>query len=183
MNYNNIIILIYLALILSFPMFFIILRTIKVLKSPYLRANPVKRILAGIIDFAFCAIWFYAAEVFNKVSLYAIILIYILAKDCFFSGRSIGKLFLGLAVIKVKDGSFCTIKESVVRNLIYVIPGINIAGLLFEIILIIYQENGMRIGDRLAQTQVVEGMQLHDYSDLFQKILLKEIFQKEVQEN
>ena len=93
----------------------------------------------------------------------------VLTKDSVFSGKSsVGKIFVGLKVIGVENGRPCTLKQSIIRNCILVIPGLNLAGIIYEIFLMINDPKGIRIGDRLAKTQVVIGKAVPEFSKLFQ---------------
>lgn len=98
-------------------------------------------------------------------------LLYILIADGFRHGQSPGKRLIGLQVLHETDASPISFKESIERNipfaivyifsiipflgwLLFVIVGIPI--LLFESYLICFDEKGIRVGDILAGTQVVD---------------------------
>jgi uncharacterized RDD family membrane protein YckC len=116
------------------------------------------------------------------VALYEIIpsigyfagLVYLLLADGLFEGRSVGKKLIGLKIV-LQDGSRCGYKESIFRNVPFaagfilggifgVIPLIGwlmsfvifVVVLAFESLVIIGSDNGKRLGDEIANTQVVE---------------------------
>ncbi len=67
------------------------------------------------------------------------------------SGRSIGKLIMGLELKRV-DERQPGLASSLVRNLPLIIPLLN----LVEVFVALFSDQGRRIGDRLAGTVVVE---------------------------
>ena len=128
------------------------------------------------------------------VALYKIIpsigyftgLVYLLISDGLFQGRSIGKRLVGLKVIVQENPGtegICGFKESIFRNFPFAIAyllcgmlgGIPLLGglfsfaiilvvLAFESLVIIGSDEGMRLGDEIAKTHVVEDKQggIHD---------------------
>jgi uncharacterized RDD family membrane protein YckC len=76
---------------------------------------------------------------------------YLLIRDSLYGGRSIGKKVFSLRVVK-NDGSRCDLTSSVLRNISYLIPFLN----LIELVLPITDIRGMRVGDRIGRTQVIE---------------------------
>ncbi len=80
----------------------------------------------------------------------ALMLGYWLFRDGLNGGRSYGKKFMGLKV--VKDGAPATFKDSLLRNITLVVPLLN----LVDLILGLVDADGKRIGDKIANTQVVE---------------------------
>ncbi|VVB53646.1 RDD family protein [uncultured archaeon] len=78
-------------------------------------------------------------------------LAYLLLKDSLFNGSSPGKKLVGLKVVK-GDATTIGRKESVLRNITWLIPILNWA----ELILPLIDKNGRRIGDKIAKTQVIE---------------------------
>jgi len=84
---------------------------------------------------------------------------YLLIKDGLNDGRSTGKKWLGLRVIRTDNGEKCSIGKSIFRNFIWLVTAIPYLGwLLFgaEAILSLANPQGKRIGDMLANTMVVE---------------------------
>jgi uncharacterized RDD family membrane protein YckC len=95
-------------------------------------------------------------------------IIYLLISDGLFDGRSLGKKILRLKVISLSTGSSGTFRDSILRNttlavalLLYKIP---LVGWLFVIVIIALEfllmlgnKDGMRLGDDIANTEVIEG--------------------------
>ncbi len=86
-------------------------------------------------------------------------------------GQSVGKKLFQLRAVRLPDNAPCDYATSLLRNLPFVIPallmirpGIGwifgslvwLAVLVVEVLLVIADENGQRIGDRLAKTQVIQ---------------------------
>jgi uncharacterized RDD family membrane protein YckC len=116
------------------------------------------------------------------VALYEIIptigyfagLVYLLIADGLFEGRSVGKRLIGLKVV-LAEGMNCGYKESIFRNFPFAV-GFILCGifgavpligwlmsfiiivviLAFESLVIIGSDDGKRLGDEIANTQVVE---------------------------
>ncbi len=138
------------------------------------KAGFLARIIARTIDFL---IVFALYEIIPAIGFFAG-LIYLLLSDGLFEGKSIGKNLTGLKVVDRDNREPCGYKESVFRNFPFaaafiifgmfkVIPLLGwlisfavIAGILvFESLVIVGSENGMRLGDELANTWVVEDKQ------------------------
>ncbi len=89
---------------------------------------------------------------------------YSLARDGFGGGQSWGKRICKLMVVNTRTGQACRFWEAVLRKLpsaaIFLIgfPVFYLGGLLFliEPIFAIANEKGLRLGDMLAKTQVIE---------------------------
>jgi uncharacterized RDD family membrane protein YckC len=75
--------------------------------------------------------------------------LYFLLRDGLNNGASVGKKFMKLKV--VKNGAKCSYVDSVLRNITLIIP---IVGLI-DVILGLVDKDGLRIGDKVAKTQVV----------------------------
>jgi len=127
------------------------------------RASLLLRIFAKVLDFILIAA---AAEVVPSAGFYAGLL-YLLISDGLFDGRSIGKLLIGLRVVSVTSDEPCSMKESIVRNaplgaglLLYKLPWVGwifiILVSILEFLILLGSKNGMRLGDELAKTTVVE---------------------------
>lgn len=89
--------------------------------------------------------------------------LYILLKDGLLKGISIGKFFAGIRVIRLRDGYSAEIPDSILRNFIFIIPGLSLAGIVIEIILLYKDKQGIRVGDKIAHTQVVIGKSCYEY--------------------
>jgi uncharacterized RDD family membrane protein YckC len=93
---------------------------------------------------------------------------YLLIGDGLFDGRSLGKIVMRLRVISVSTGNQGSFRDSMIRNapfaamlLLYLIPFVgwifSVMILTCEFLLVLGNSDGMRLGDDLAGTQVVEG--------------------------
>ena len=105
---------------------------------------------ASIISYAVVLIWDTTTAISTiwQVAL-ALFGVAILARDSM--GRSPGKKLLGL-VIESPRGRTCGPIRSIIRNLTVLIPGINV----IEFLILILTKNGVRLGDRLARTRIVQ---------------------------
>lgn len=127
------------------------------------KASILLRCIAKVIDILIIAA---AVKLIPQVGYYAG-LVYILISDGLFSGSSIGKKIIRLRVVSLADNSDCSFKQSVLRNipffaavLLYIIPliGFIFIGIIaaVELLLIIGNKEGRRIGDEIAGTKVIE---------------------------
>ncbi len=142
-------------------LYFPALKQALVLVSPYPKASLGKRMLAAGIDgllVASCAI---APWNTGSWPLLIMAAAYLLLRDAF-AGQSIGKLFLGLVVVHVDTGQRCGLAGSVKRNVVLAFPGANLVAVLFEARTLIRDPQGQRLGDRIARTQVDEGLGARD---------------------
>jgi uncharacterized RDD family membrane protein YckC len=141
------------------------------------KAGFLSRSIARTIDFIIIVALF---EIISKVGYFAG-LIYLLIADGLFQGRSVGKKLMGLKVVSFDETgavTACSFKESIFRNFPFavgyilcgVLGGIPLIGwilsfaivtviLLFEGLVIIGNEKGMRLGDEIAKTRVIEDKQ------------------------
>lgn len=138
------------------------------------KAGLLNRAIARVIDFIIVAALY---EVIPKVGFFAG-LTYILISDGLFDGRSVGKRLIGLRVIIYQDTDTvkaCSFRESILRNFPFAI-GLIFFGLfnlipligwvfavltagaivLFEGLVLLGNEKGMRLGDEIAKTHVIE---------------------------
>ncbi len=146
-------------------------------RQDFTKADLLNRIIAKTIDFIIVVALY---EIIPKVGFFAGIT-YLMIADGLFLGRSAGKRLVGLKVI-INDNAgvnaACGFKESILRNfpfavgfilfgILKVIPLIGwiisfvvvVVILLFESLVILGSEEGMRLGDELAKTRVVEDRQ------------------------
>jgi hypothetical protein len=98
----------------------------------------------------------------------AVAVLYLLLRDSI-GGQSLGKLLAGLVVVNVRTNTLCTWKESALRNVFVLIPGANVVAIFLEALTIHRDPQGQRLGDRLAQTQVIEGLGAKDLATSFQE--------------
>ena len=82
--------------------------------------------------------------------------VYFLLRDGLFTGQSIGKRVLGLRVILAATGQPCTFKESISRNILWVIPIVNVVMFVASAWYVLRDGRARHWGDRMAETQVVQ---------------------------
>ena len=85
------------------------------------------------------------------MAVWLAIFTYILFKDAFFSGQSITKKLLHLRVVSLKTQVKCRWYQSLIRNIPLFITPV----LLIELLMVIFNPNGRRLGDMMAGTVVV----------------------------
>jgi uncharacterized RDD family membrane protein YckC len=76
---------------------------------------------------------------------------YAFTKDGRENGQSIGKKAMGLMVVNLNTNLPCTRGKSALRALLWIIPYIS----LIDCIMVLVSDDGRRIGDYLANTQVI----------------------------
>jgi uncharacterized RDD family membrane protein YckC len=129
--------------------------------SPYAKADVRKRLTAASIDGLLVATLSLFAWI-GGAPLYLVLGAgYLLLRDAI-GGQSIGKILLGLVVIDLETGRVSSLSGSVKRNLLWLLPGANLVAIVLEARTIMSDPQGQRLGDRLAQTQVVEGAGARD---------------------
>jgi uncharacterized RDD family membrane protein YckC len=136
--------------------------------TPYAKVDVKKRLLAAWVDgMPAIAAWFLYR---NTESLWgvAVAVLYLLLRDGI-GGQSLGKLLVGVVVVNVQTGRLCTWKDSALRNVFVLIPGANVVAIFLESITMIRDPQGQRLGDRLAQTQVIEGLGAKDLATSFRE--------------
>jgi uncharacterized RDD family membrane protein YckC len=127
------------------------------------RAGLLLRTAAKVVDFILIAA---VIEILPRAGFYAG-LTYLLLGDGFFDGRSIGKKLLKLKVISAETGGPCSFKESILRNstfgagyALWIVPFIGWVFIVIvsvvEFILVLGSKEGMRLGDEIAKTVVIE---------------------------
>jgi uncharacterized RDD family membrane protein YckC len=139
--------------------------------SPYTKADVRKRLIAASIDGLLVATlclfaWIGAAPLYVALGAG-----YLLLRDAI-GGQSIGKILLGLVVIDLETGRVASLQSSVKRNFLLLLPGANVVAIVLEARTILSDPQGQRLGDRLAQTQVVEGAGARDLAKSVQDWLL-----------
>jgi hypothetical protein len=136
------------------------------LTTVYPKAQPLNRFIAKLLDLIIVA----AADKLVPPIGWLGGLAYVLIADGFSGGRSIGKRLIGLQTVVPRTHEIGGFKESILRNLplavgylLYPLPYIGwfltaaIAG--FEALLVLGNDQGLRLGDELAQTQVLDAGQ------------------------
>jgi len=149
------------ALVFGLAYFPIITYLARGLVSSYSKVDLRRRFLAGAVD---------ASLVVTGVSLYTATgavpflvgaAAYVAMRDAI-AGRSVGKFVVGLVVIHLESGRPAGGMASLRRNLLFLLPGANLVALGLESLTIVRDPQGQRLGDRLAQTQVVEGFTVRE---------------------
>jgi uncharacterized RDD family membrane protein YckC len=138
------------------------------LVSPYAKVDVRKRFLAAYLDSTSVILGWFMYLSSGSLTYVAGAAAYMLLRDSI-GGQSLGKLLVGLVVVNVQTGRFCGLKDSVLRNVFVLIPGANVVAVFLESVTIIRDPQGQRLGDRLAQTQVIEGLGAKDLATLFQQ--------------
>jgi uncharacterized RDD family membrane protein YckC len=139
--------------------------------SPYAKADVKRRLFAATIDGLLVVTSCLLYWNMGYVSYLAAGGAYLLLRDAI-RGQSVGKLLLGLVVISLETGSASSLAGSVRRNLLLLLPGANIVAIFLEAATLVRDPQGQRLGDRLAQTQVVEGLGGKDLVKAFQDWLM-----------
>ncbi len=131
-----------------------------------IRVAKLTRLIAKAIDLfiVLClSVWFFPLGVVLGV-------IYMSVCDGLNNGQSVGKKFMGFAVKSLEDGTPCSYKQSVIRNLPFTLPllitslpiigwilgpilGVVLIG--FELYLLYNLDSGHRLGDVMADTSVM----------------------------
>ena len=136
------------------------------LVSPYAKADVRRRFSAAAIDLALVVTSVLFYPVTGSLGFVAAGAIYLVCRDAV-GGRSLGKLICGLMVVSVETGRPATLMDSLRRNLVLLLPGANLVAVFFEAITIARDVQGQRLGDRLAQTQVIEGLDAKELARAF----------------
>ena len=87
---------------------------------------------------------------------------------------------VGQLVIQLRSGNRAQITDSIRRNIIFAVPGMNLVAVPFELTQIAKDHQGIRIGDRLAGTQVIDGKDAKDLITSVKEII--ETFKEEIRE-
>lgn len=131
------------------------------LVSPYARADVRRRLGAAAIDSLVVATSGVFAQVLQSPWWLGAGAVYLLLRDSV-QGQSLGKLLFGLVVINLETGRPANLRSSVRRNLLFLLPGANVVAAFLETITLMRDVQGQRLGDRLAHTQVVDGLGVKD---------------------
>jgi uncharacterized RDD family membrane protein YckC len=131
------------------------------LVSPYPKADIRKRIYAAAIDSTLLMSSWIAYQRLDSILFLIFGAVYLLLRDGV-RGASLGKVICGLVVVSLETGQPATMIASARRNAILLVPGANLAAAVLEMITIGRDVQGQRLGDRLAQTQVIEGLGAKD---------------------
>jgi uncharacterized RDD family membrane protein YckC len=129
----------------------------------YPKAQVLNRGIAKLIDLFIVAA---ADQVIVPVGFLAG-LAYILIADGFAGGRSIGKRLIGLQTVLPHRREAAGFRESIIRNLPFAVAQlafavpyvgwiVSVVIIAFEAVLILGNEQGRRLGDEVAGTQVLD---------------------------
>jgi uncharacterized RDD family membrane protein YckC len=150
-----------------------LMRQPKAFISPYPKADVRKRAASAIADGMLLLIFALLAATQNTILFVGIGAVYVLLRDALFiPGQSVGKFLFGLRVINLGNGRPCGRLQSAQRNFILVVPGLNVVALALEAVAVPRDPQGQRLGDKLANTQVIEGFGAREFMTSFQRALL-----------
>lgn len=141
--------------------------THRLTRGIYPKADVLNRVIAKFVD---ATLAIAAGRLLSPIGWLAG-LAYVLIGDGFSGGRSIGKRVTGLQTVNVRTQDVAGFKESIIRNLplasaylLFFVPYIGwiMAGAItaLEGLLMLGNEQGVRLGDELAHTQVLQSGQL-----------------------
>ncbi len=127
------------------------------------RAKILNRIIARVIDFLIIGI---LLEAVPRIGFFAGLL-YLLIADGLFDGRSVGKRLIKLRIVLGEKNRMCGFRESIIRNfpfaIGYILMALPLVGFIFPILVVGFEtllmlgsEKGLRLGDELAKTMVIE---------------------------
>ena len=138
----------------------------KYLLKSTIKVARISRLIAKSIDLfivLILSVFFYPVGII-------LALVYIAVSDSLQKGQSVGKKFMGFAVISLEDGKPCSLKQSAIRNLPFLIPLffaiipfwgwifavlLGIPLIILEIYLLHKLDSGHRLGDVMADTSVM----------------------------
>ena len=159
------------AVVFALAYFPIVTRLSRGLVSPYAKADVNRRLFAATIDGLLvvmtCVLYWNSGVAWYLAAGAA----YLLFRDAV-KGQSVGKFMLGLVVVNLETGRLSTVTGSVRRNAVLLLPGANLVAMFLEARTIVHDPQGQRLGDRLAQTQVIEGFGAKDLVKAFQNWLM-----------
>ncbi len=140
------------------------------METDYPKADVSKRVIAFLIDLAVYVVIWVLLYFWLRLGDYLTGLVaglYIVFRDGFFNGQSIGKKLMRQRVINLATDGTCSFTDSAKRNIILYIPNLfrfinflgGIIGLVIiamELFFIFTNEKGQRWGDQFAETIVID---------------------------
>ena len=94
---------------------------------------------------------------FISILLFIPPIIYPFIKDGMKNGQSFGKRLMGIRVISLDDGTPCTYARAAIRQLIsLLLCNVAFIGYIIEPLIVLIDDDGRRIADRIANTFVVQ---------------------------
>ena len=150
----------------------VLMRHPKAFVSPYQKADVRKRRASAIADGMVVLTCAVLAGTQNSILFAAIGAAYLLLRDALFiPGQSLGKFLFGVRVISLENGRPCSRLQSAQRNFILLVPGLNVVAAVLEAMAVARDPQGQRLGDMLANTQVIEGFGAREFATSFQQML------------
>jgi len=110
-----------------------------------------QRVIAWLIDL----LMLIGLSVLFRTLGYVVSAAYILCRDGLFDGQSVGKRIMGLKVVAHQQQLRCTFLDSFIRNMLWLLPIINIVMGFTGLHALVHDPRGRHWGDRLANTQVI----------------------------
>ena len=159
------------AIAFALAYFPIVTRLSTALVSPYRKADITRRLCAAMTDGLIVAVAYVVYWSSGRILYLAAGAAYLLLRDAM-RGQSIGKVLFGLVVVSLETGRPASFATSARRNALLLLPGANVVAVFLEPLTILRDPQGQRLGDRLAQTQVVEGLGAKDLVKSFQDWLI-----------
>ena len=141
--------------------YFPLLKLTVVLASPYPKGDLRRRVYGAAVDGLIvmtCGTLYWNA---GSMAFAIVGAFYAVFRDAV-AGQSLGKFVAGQVVVQVDTGRRCGVSGSIKRNLMLIVPGVNVIAIVLEARTLVRDPQGQRLGDRLAQTQVVEGAGVRD---------------------
>ena len=145
-----------------FPAFAYLSRS---LASPYPKVDVRRRLAAAAFDALLVLTAVVFAFILESVLLFVAGTAYTLLRDAI-GGQSIGKFLYSLRVIRLDTSLPARPIHSAQRNAMWLLPGANLAAAILEVLAIVRDPQGQRLGDRIAVTQVVEGFGAREWIKL-----------------
>lgn len=129
-------------------------------KETYIK---IRRIIAGIVEmgvlpYAPTFLFSLTDQILNykftplNYIFWLAVLWYLICKDSLFAGQSVMKKLLGVKVVDFDSAKKCTLRQSIIRNILFWLP----LAFFVEVIWILGEPKGRRMGDYLANTIVVD---------------------------
>ena len=112
------------------------------------------RSLAFLIDLILFVTLFYGLGATYHFWGVFLSMIYLVFRDGIFSGQSVGKKVMGIRVVHA-DGRPISFVDSSFRNVLFLIPYFLPLTLAVETVAMFRSPDRLRLGDRIAKTQVV----------------------------
>jgi len=154
------------ALVFAMAYYPIVTYLARGLVSSYAKVDLQRRFFAAAVDVSLVltGVALYTAS--GAVPFLVGAAIYVLMRDALV-GRSVGKFLLGIVVIHLESGRPAGAMASLRRNLLFFLPGANLVAVGLESLTIAQDPQGQRLGDRLAQTQVVDSFSAKELTRAF----------------